>query len=174
MLVDASATFQSRHQKVLRRHPPPPDAYPGFWAMLTAQAAIGERLAALCLRHGKYWGPSEASAVDLRDPPRRCFENAALRALRDETLSYVEGYACTEVLPLPIHHAWLVDPQGRVLDPTWESLGSYLGLVFPTRSVLRLAQEKGTWGVLTGRVPESVLKPARRVTAALRERSGPR
>mgnify|MGYP001012730423 FL=1 len=63
--------------------------------------------------------------------PKRCFVNAArLAATRRDELQYVEGWAWGKV---PLHHAWCVDRDGNVVDPTWEPdplLDAYFGVPF--------------------------------------------
>lgn len=51
--------------------------------------------------------------------PKECFKNAAERALW-EPFDYVEGYAMRDSLCIPIHHAWLLNPDGEVIDVTWD------------------------------------------------------
>lgn len=47
--------------------------------------------------------------------PKECFANAFWLASGNPELTYVEGYACHII---PTHHAWCVDNQGNVIDPT--------------------------------------------------------
>jgi len=53
------------------------------------------------------------------DPGRakECFTNAFWLA-RDNDWLYVEGYVLTPDMPIAIHHAWVVDGGGRLIDPT--------------------------------------------------------
>ncbi len=61
---------------------------------------------------------------------RECFNHAAKAALRNRDYTYVEGYAC---MVLPVHHAWLLDKDGNVIEPTWCQMGkSYYGIPFRT------------------------------------------
>ncbi len=62
-----------------------------------------------------------------RLPPRMrrgergyCFANAARIARRRPDLLYAEGYGFRIGLDIPVHHAWLVDRTGAVIDPTWD------------------------------------------------------
>jgi hypothetical protein len=67
--------------------------------------------------------------------PHRCFELSA-RAARDHPqLTYVEGFAGD----MTVHHAWLIDRHGRVIDMTWP-LGpgaEYIGIAVETGSLSR-------------------------------------
>jgi hypothetical protein len=81
--------------------------------------------------------------------PRYCFHNAYLAAVRSrERLRYVEGYALGSIIP--VHHAWNIDPDGRIVDVTWVGTGdnnnadaffvptpgrAYRGVVFPVEYV---------------------------------------
>jgi hypothetical protein len=47
-----------------------------------------------------------------------CFANAFTLALNDPAYRYYEGWAYMEH-GIPTHHAWVVDPNGKVQDPTW-------------------------------------------------------
>ena len=70
---------------------------------------------------------------------KACFHNAYCAAVASKgRLHYAEGYADGQFMP--VHHAWNVDPEGRVVDTTWcypqderlPSVGTaYMGLVFP-------------------------------------------
>lgn len=47
---------------------------------------------------------------------KQCFANATALSFDFPELTYVEGYASTVI---PTQHAWCVDSEGRVIDPTW-------------------------------------------------------
>lgn len=51
--------------------------------------------------------------------PKLCFANALL-ASELYGLTYVEGYA--SYLGFPVHHAWNVDDEGRLIDLTWAAI----------------------------------------------------
>ncbi len=61
---------------------------------------------------------------------RECFKNAFYLADRDDKYIYVEGFATTKRLGLPLLHAWCVDKQGNVYDPTWRDGDTYYGVPF--------------------------------------------
>lgn len=70
---------------------------------------------------------------------RECYGNSlkylASQPLTAKPLRYAEGYAVPrgDWCP-PVQHAWLVDADGEVLDPTWKDSSDhvYFGLVFQT------------------------------------------
>lgn len=45
-----------------------------------------------------------------------CYRNALILALQNSGLTYCEGYAESVI---PIEHAWCLDQEGNVVDPTW-------------------------------------------------------
>lgn len=91
--------------------------------------------------------------------PRECFANAGLAAT-DGLGTYCEGYAVFSDSPIAIHHAWLIDPAGRVIDPTWEQpeLCHYRGFAIPTPRYLNATVECGFAGFFA---PAGRLWPAR-------------
>lgn len=81
------------------------------------------------------------------DGEKQCFKNATLRMI-SENLIYCEGFVF--VHGVPIHHAWCLDPEGRVVDPTipdqerWE----YVGIPMQYDFVLEIAMATEMYGVL--------------------------
>ena len=95
-----------------------------------------------------------------RGEMKMCFMNAQ-KLMTKEGYTYCEGYAFRQVLP--VLHAWLIDSEGNVVDPTWEDSEEcvYFGVPFKTEYVLsRQAETKtylsviddyqGHWPLLTG------------------------
>lgn len=82
------------------------------------------------LRHGEWFEPRELPPEYEPGAPRACYGNAIIAAVRWD-LAYVEGWALTPVLPLPVQHAWNADAAGGVVDTTWPPGGlAYLGCRF--------------------------------------------
>lgn len=71
------------------------------------------------LRHGQFWQPAPLPRCVKPMPIRMCYHNSQLLARRRKGLRYVEGVALGVI---PTHHAWCVDPDGRVIDATWASV----------------------------------------------------
>ena len=80
---------------------------------------------------------------------RECYANCvkaliSQHGLQDGELSYAEGYAkIKDTVWLPVQHAWLVDSEGRVIDPTWEDASNhvYFGVSFKTSFVLDMLEK---------------------------------
>lgn len=149
---------QLRMAELGKRFPLPAGVSVPFWSMLGMMASQQDSsLALLCLEHGKVWSGVDRAPVRA-GPAKRCFESATLLALGDTSLTYVEGYGCTRQIGIAIHHAWVVDPQGRVLDPTWKEGVAYCGLPFKQAALRELTCDSRQWGVFGGRLPKWVLE----------------
>ena len=82
-----------------------------------------------------------------RMTPRLCFFNSMALMMSEEGaehgLSYCEGYVCGSNLPINIHHAWTIRPDGIVVDPTlpeeeWdEDEISYFGIAITDLELLK-------------------------------------
>ena len=79
--------------------------------------------------------------------PSFCYANCQRLVLKNRSLTYVEGYAMAQGVSLPLHHAWLLDANGYVIDPTWEPFGCcYLGIPLATswvKSIWNSRKQKG-------------------------------
>lgn len=123
------------------------------------------------LRHGKVFvrtgdEPPRNFDDDVR-VPKECFGNclrviAGQSFLDDGDLTYVEGYAYPEGGVLAVHHAWLVDADGNVYDPTWGGYerGAYIGVAFSPDAVFRQAVATEADTMLTHRFPYEEPVPA--------------
>jgi len=101
-----------------------------------------------------------------RGEPRQCFYNAFVAMMDNDGLTYCEGFACgdSEFAHL---HAWCIDEDGVVVDPTWESGVEYVGVPFSSSFVLKSVLKSGCsliddwkkkWPLLSGAVSvESVI-----------------
>ena len=84
-------------------------------------------------------------------PRKQCFKNAfALANSNPNVLAYVEGLALTSGIPL--HHAWCVDRDGNVIEPTWRpDLGqAYFGVALDIDALRAHVLAKGTYGFIEG------------------------
>lgn len=114
------------------------------------------------LRHGRSYTPARLPQRIRRMTIKQCFANCTRLALRHEDLTYVEGFALNII---PVHHAWCIDADGNVVDPTWEygEHLEYFGVAFSTtylRSVFSDERKKfyglidspeTDWPLLTGK-----------------------
>ncbi len=81
-----------------------------------------------------------------RGKPKACFENAFWLAMeRPEELTYVEGFA---LAMMPVHHAWVVDSENRVIDPTWKGGSEYLGIPFDRDYLLASVTKSGMYSIM--------------------------
>ena len=84
---------------------------------------------------------------------KNCFQNLTGSRRTNDNLHYCEGFATHEGLGLIIAHAWLVNGQGEVIDPTWRDPQSfinpiYFGVVFNWEFVMEVAAQTKMYGVL--------------------------
>src|SRR6266436_4984596 len=89
------------------------------------------------LREGQFFEPRPLqNGMDYMEI-NHCYKNASWTALQ-EGFAYVEGYAVSSTLGLPMLHAWNLDSEGFVVDRTWDPHGRvYFGVVFPLEFVPR-------------------------------------
>jgi hypothetical protein len=74
-----------------------------------------------------------------------CFHNAFSYSMQHQGLIYVEGFALSD-LRWPVHHAWCVTEDDRVVDPTWPDVSeqaAYLGVAFPAKLSAELVLAEG-------------------------------
>lgn len=109
------------------------------------------RIATLVLTHGiEQVGAGKPAGVRY-GKPKLCFTNALNLAMDRKDLVYMEGYGAWHI---PTLHAWCVDPQGRVIDPTWRYAKEdahqvqYLGLPIKLDYVLATTLKTRTYGVI--------------------------
>lgn len=104
------------------------------------------------LRNGQFFKPMKKLPEGIeKGEIKMCFSNAFNCIVSEPDLYYVEGYAVTKGLkdfPIAFEHAWLVDNQGNVIDPTWEDGDAYFGVAFDTDFVVETITEKKYTGLL--------------------------
>jgi hypothetical protein len=88
----------------------------------------------------------------LRMMPTLCFQNCMdlLFMQAGRGLLYAEGYGWRQDFPLLIHHAWLVTPDGKVVDPTWvhPETYQYIGISLPRDEAWAVVEEADHYSVL--------------------------
>jgi hypothetical protein len=79
------------------------------------------------LREARFYRPAAAPVAWEASLPNACFRNAGLYASL-QRLHYVEGYALGVI---PTHHGWCADDDGKVIEVSWNFVGSlYFGVEF--------------------------------------------
>lgn len=108
------------------------------------------------LTHGRAWTAQPLPANIPRGRSRACYENAGTLALQDSRLTYVEGVAFNLI---PTGHAWVVGPDGLVIDPTWEEPENreYFGLALRTEYLIEVVHRNGVWGVMGEMIPKDLV-----------------
>jgi hypothetical protein len=102
------------------------------------------------LKYGRFHEPQALpDCYELR-APRSCFGNASFLAVTRD-LRYAEGFAFASDAIHLFHHAWCLDDDNRVVDPTWGCGLAYRGVVFDSAFACR-------W---VGRVPNALGLTAR-------------
>lgn len=127
---------------------------------MNAEMERGFGPAIALLRYAKPFEPADVNpAWFIRGLSKHCFDNAtqlliSRLAAGDTTVRYAEGYAMDAELPIPMQHAWLVNADNKVIDPTWRKAANnlYFGIVFETEFVLNLLQIKQSAGILVDAV----------------------
>ena len=103
----------------------------------------------LLLEHGQFFKPQGKPRHIRWAMQKECFKNAAHLALEHKDLTYVEGYADSDLFPL--EHAWVVDAAGVVIDNTWRSPGTvYYGIPFRRAFLVKALVTSGYYGLLGG------------------------
>lgn len=87
-----------------------------------------------------------------RGTPKLCFHNArklVLNRRRRGSLTYVEGYAMRADIGIPMHHAWAIDAERRVIDVTWADPQNteYLGVPFSAATLRQFDDGESMLGV---------------------------
>lgn len=98
------------------------------------------------LRQGFTCEPQPLPARYSRMAAKMCFSNAGYLVKRQRkhnpALRYVEGFAMRLDFPIPIHHAWAIDRDDRVIDPTWSNpeTAQYIGRVVPRADLIAMTR----------------------------------
>lgn len=137
--------------------------YVEFLADVQKKNCRGEKIspAEWLLAHGRDFLVGPRTFAGRRMKMKECFRNAAQRALRDPGLAYAEGYVHAVI---PIEHAWLVDKDGCVVDPTLRNgdgrVQNYFGVAIRTSYLMKTLSRNKCYGVLGYWNWEHVLKDA--------------
>lgn len=104
----------------------------------TAQAVV--------LKYGQEFKGAPRPDWLARGTPKECFKNALLLSL-ETNLIYVEGFMFRFI---PIMHAWCIDDDGTVIDPTIDDPQDceYIGIPLNPEFILSVVDESGMYGIL--------------------------
>ncbi len=110
---------------------------------------------AFILEHGQPFTMTSKTFDGARGTPKQCYMNATQAAMRDPSLTYVEGKV--DIGPLAIDHAWTVDKEGNVHDPTLKpdnpsssvAVRGYYGVPFSTDYLTRTMVATRVYGVIS-------------------------
>jgi hypothetical protein len=116
----------------------PGPAYFAIHLFLEMMSGIGASNAygTFMLEHGRHFNAAALPRNIHKGQRKECFRTSQrlVTASRnsDDALIYVEGYAVAMTIPLALHHAWVVDRDGTVIDPTWNNPQdcTYFGVPF--------------------------------------------
>lgn len=141
--------------------------------MAAAQTALvgrPENMYRYVIEHGQLYPGRDLPADIERGEVKECFTNAIMCSVRYGH-AYVEGYACRArgddvIIGFAIHHAWCVDKEGRVIDPTWDDPADceYFGVTFDVDWVISLGY---TGMAIETKLREQVTKQRRRTELEL-------
>jgi hypothetical protein len=110
------------------------------------------------LRRGRAFRTGRHTYSGPRGTPKLCFMNAGNLAIANPEMTYVEGYVRL-LGSIPIEHAWCMDPDGVVVDPTLktgEDIDHYFGAAFTTDFLVHTIRRSGVWGLLGCRTRISI------------------
>ncbi len=107
-------------------------------------------LETLIFKHGITFELSRAGNKAEMGQMGDCFMNAGKLALDNLDYQYCEGYAYTPTCPIAVLHAWCVDQDNTVVDPTWSDAKqcAYRGIIIPEQKLRQTLLSRKKWGVL--------------------------
>lgn len=105
-------------------------------------------VAKLLLDNGKYYEADKNTFSGPRGEPKMCYMNAGRAVIDNPDNTYVEGYV--EVEGVPIAHAWYLDKDGNLVDPTIRGTNAknYFGIPFTSNYLMLSVMKNKYWGLL--------------------------
>ena len=101
----------------------------------------------LILEHGRAWYIGERTFAGRRATRKQCYMNSYAFADRNPRMIYVEGWCWKE--NNYFEHAWCIDPDGQVIDPTLREANGYYGIPFRWEYVLATAIKTEVYGIIS-------------------------
>lgn len=85
-----------------------------------------------------------------RGEKKLCYTNAFNLVQRFPELIYVEGFGMSKNVPFPIQHAFCVNSEGSVVDPTWDNQEEsiYFGVKFNWDYVVETILRTKHYGII--------------------------
>ena len=111
----------------------------------------------LMLRHGRAWYIGERTFAGRRARHKLCYMNSYKLALEDPGMIYVEGWCWREY---SFEHAWCIDPNGQVIDPTLREADGYYGIPFRWEYVRATALSTKVYGIISHANSDLLTAPA--------------
>ncbi len=111
----------------------------------------------LVLKTGEFMTATSPLPDDVqRGEKKNCFANAWNLAIERDWV-YVEGWAESVI---PMHHAWVLDDEVRIVDPTWdyEDGRAYWGIAFDVSYVSKVLCKSKTHGLFYKRETYHLLR----------------
>jgi hypothetical protein len=109
---------------------------------------LDQRFMPLLLAYGLHFMTDAHTYSGRRHESKACFNNCGsiMVSHPERNLRYAEGYAVlANAPPLPFRHAWLVDADGVVRDPTLRAAKpaiEYFGIIFTTDYYMKWRSER--------------------------------
>lgn len=137
------------------------------WATKIGELQQGKGMGAIVAAHGQAYHFDKETFKGSDKTMHMCYQEAGRAAMNNHNLTYVEGYV--SVHGVPIEHAWTVDVQGKVHDPTLKDgkgILGYFGVPLRTDYVTKTAMRTKVWGIFSHTnptiftaAPETYVKP---------------
>lgn len=92
------------------------------------------------LQNGLYFKIKPLPKGIIQGKMKECYKNAALLSLEKPNYFYAEGIACGII---PVLHAWCVDKDKNVIDPTWSDGKEYFGVIIKKGFLFKQVEKCG-------------------------------
>jgi hypothetical protein len=104
----------------------------------------------LVAKEGKFFKPAASLPEGVkRGKMKECYRNAAMLAMENDDYTYCEGIAYSKAINgFPFNHAFCIDKEGNVVDPTWKDGTAYYGIPFNTDFLRKTVVLTGVWGLI--------------------------
>lgn len=100
----------------------------------------------LLLKHGRAWYIGKGTFTGRRASRKQCYMNAYALADNNQNLIYTEGWCWSRFY---LAHAWCIDQDGQVIDPTLREATGYYGIPFKWDFVRATASRTKVYGIIS-------------------------